>query len=239
MKTVKCALFCCIFAALFACNGNVKPLAKPARPTAESVRRLLGVMHFDEVVAQLLQNVDVSTRAAMAGVAEKQVVNAEQRRLFDELVEHMIGVLDYEYSWDHFGPVLITTIQAAYSQQDVGALLSIFESPAGQEVAAQLGLAAQDLVPGLMGRLDGIHQERQTMAEVLESRLASLISPSARDAFAAFANTAVGQDIVARTPAWHAQYEEQLVLLKADGVQRMQAIRDQYKERIKAASGVQ
>ena len=77
------------------------------------------------------------------------------------------------------------------------------------------------------------------MAEVLESRLASLISPSARDAFAAFANTAVGQDIVARTPAWHAQYEEQLVLLKADGVQRMQAIRDQYKERIKAASGVQ
>jgi hypothetical protein len=78
--------------------------------------------------AQLLQTVDASTRAAMAGVAEKREVNAEQRRLFDELVEHIVGVIDYEYSWDHFGPVMVATIQAAYSQQDVDALVTIFES---------------------------------------------------------------------------------------------------------------
>ena len=230
------ALLCCFITALSACSGNVKPVAQPARPTAKSVRTLLGVMHFDLAVTQFVQKGEASARTAIAGLAEKQPMNAEQRRIFDELKEQMVGVLDHEFSWDRFGPIVVTTIQEAYNQQDVDALVSIFESPAGQEAATQLELAAQDLASGFMRSSSGKLQERQTLSEGVETKLANRISPSAREAFAVFAKTAVGQDIVARTPAWQARYDEQVALLKADSVERLKALRENYTVRIKAAS---
>src|SRR5258707_737297 len=99
-----------LFILLRACSGNVKPVAQPARPSGDSVRALLAVIHWDVVVTQLVQQFVISARAAMAHLVQHQAMNPEQRRLFDELETNMVGVVEDEYSWDRLGPVMFETI---------------------------------------------------------------------------------------------------------------------------------
>lgn len=225
---------------LLACSGNVKPIAQPAPPSGDSVRALLGVMHLDAVVAQFVQQMGVSTRAAMAHLVQQQAMNPEQRRLFDELETHVVGVVEYEYSWDRMGPVMFHTIQAAYTQQDVDAMLSFFRSPAGREVVAQLPLTVQALTPETMGIWSENPQshERPRIEETLDKELAAHLSSSARDALAGFSSTPSGQNIMTRVPDFQKRFDEQLAMLTADATKRMQAAGDEYAARMRALGAV-
>jgi hypothetical protein len=42
-------------------------------------------MHFDVVVTQFIQRVEDATQLRVAALVEKQPMNEEQRRLFDEM----------------------------------------------------------------------------------------------------------------------------------------------------------
>jgi hypothetical protein len=121
------------------------------------------------------------------------------------------------------------TIQASLSQEDIRALVNIFESPAGRDAATQLELSAQDLVPGF---------DRQNMADTLEKGVTSRISPETRDALTAFAKTTTGRDVVARMPTCQVRYQGEVSQLAADAAQRIHVIRDEYKSRIRAAGVV-
>jgi hypothetical protein len=233
-------LYCFVSAAFFACSGNVKPVAQLARPTGDSVRALFGVMHLDVVVAQLDQQIGVSTRAVMAHLVQQQAMNAEQRRLFDELETNVVGLFEYEYSWDRLGLVMFNTVQAAYTQQDVDALLSFFKSAPGRDVVAQLPVAVQALTPEFILKEDKNPQSsgKSGVEETLNKELESHLSPSARDALAAFASSPSGRDFLARAPESQRLFQEQLAVLKADAEKRMHAALDQYQARMKALGAV-
>jgi uncharacterized protein len=223
---------------LLACSGNVKPITQPAPPSGDSVRALLGVMHLDAVVTQFVQQMGVSARVAMARLVRQQAMNPEQRRLFDELETNMVGVI--EYSWDRMGPVMFHTIQAAYTQQDVDAMLSFFKSPAGREVVAQLPLTVQALTPETMGIWIENSQSREKpgIVETLDKELAAHLSSSARDALAGFSSTASGKDIMTRVPDFEKRFDVQLARLRADATKRMQAAGDEYEARMRAVGAV-
>jgi uncharacterized protein len=231
-------LSCIISMALLACSGNVRPVARPMPPSTDSVSHLLTVMGFDLAVAQLVRKVDASTRAAMTGVLERRNINAEQRRVFDEMEDQVIGVIDYEFSWDRFGPVMIESIQAAYTQEDVDACTRFFQSPAGREISVQLPQAMQDLASEIMKTGDGNVQPEieQGMEVAMAKAIASQLSPSARNATAAFGKTPAGRDLVARMPEWEKQFDVHFAVLKADADRRMRAVRDEYIARIRATS---
>jgi uncharacterized protein len=231
-------LSCIISMALLACSGNVRPVARPMPPSTDSVSHLLTVMGFDLAVAQLVRKVDASTRAAMTGVLERRNINAEQRRVFDEMEDQVIGVIDYEFSWDRFGPVMIESIQAAYTQEDVDACTRFFQSPAGREISVQLPQAMQDLASEIMKTGDGNVQPEieQGMEAAMAKAIASQLSPSARNATAAFWKTPAGRDLVARMPEWEKQFDVHFAVLKADADRRMRAVRDEYIARIRATS---
>jgi hypothetical protein len=107
-----------------------------------------------------------------------------------------------------------------------------------REVATQLPLAMQAFSAEIVRQSPGTLQslDKQATDEFLKNELDSRVSAPTRDAMTAFTKTALGQDIVARLPEWHKRYDEQLALLKADAEKRMEAAREEFKERARAIS---
>jgi len=109
--------------------------------------------------------------------------------------------------------------------------------------AAQPATPTADSVRGLLKAMNFEAAETVLLREIsasinefLKKDLDSRVSAPTSDAMTAFAKTALGQDIVARLPQWHKHYDEQLALLKADAEKRMEAAREEFKERARAIS---
>jgi hypothetical protein len=98
MRLRRSALIGCLVWALFACSGHLKPVVLPVNQNTDSAATLLRAMHFDVAVTQFIQRVEDATRLKVAALVEKQPMNAEQRRLFDEMTDQLVGVIHFEYS---------------------------------------------------------------------------------------------------------------------------------------------
>jgi hypothetical protein len=236
-------LLCLVSMYMAGCNHATKSLSQAPPvdprgvPTTDSVKEFMRVMHFEELIAGLMEKVTVSVRTSMATIQTNQF-NAEQDRLFNEFKTKAIEVIGYEYGWARFEPRLVIVTQASYSQQDIDALIAFYRSEVGAAIVRQLPEVMQSFSAAIFDEWLRLFktQGREAAAERMKQDIGTSFRPSEVQEFVNFFASDIGRDIEQNQAEWRRQYDLQLGEIKDDAKKRLQELAADYMRRTKDAA---
>lgn len=141
-------------------------LAQEARPSDESLHRLLSAVHADRILDAYLKQMDTGMQAGMREVLKGQAPTARQQQIIDDMRTRMVAVLRESLSWDKLEPVILEIYRKNLTQVEVNDMLKFYESPTGRAVVDKLpaimqqsGQIVQGMVPSMVAKLQAISKE--------------------------------------------------------------------------------
>src|SRR5579864_3084503 len=157
--------------------------AQDAKPTEQSVKHLFEVMHTSRLVDSALGTMDSTMHAALEQALGGQKLNADQKKIRDDMQAKLISMMKEELNWSKLEPVMLEAYENNYSQKDVDALVKFYASPAGQSVADKMPLVNQQTsqlmqqrMRSLMPRI--VELEKDTAKRIKEAATPAPASPA-------------------------------------------------------------
>jgi uncharacterized protein len=159
-------IFVCLMATSTAFGqGTEVANSTEARPSAESVQRLLEVTQAQKVLQTITEQMD----AAFAGMVKRQVgdqqdLTPEQQKSLEARRKAAADMVSKLLSWDSMGPLYLKVYQETFTQAEVDGMLEFYSTPAGQAVIAKLPLAAKNTMSEMQQRVQEMMPKLQQMA---------------------------------------------------------------------------
>ena len=135
------------------------------RPTEDSVRQLLQIMHAKTVVGQMAKQMDTYFDTMLKQQVANKTLSAEDQKKVDEGRARMKELMGKVLSWDTMEPVYLTTYENSFSQSEIDSMIGFYGSPAGQAVIAKLPLAMQNAMGALQGQIKDLMPQIQQVAK--------------------------------------------------------------------------
>jgi hypothetical protein len=135
------------------------------RPTEDSVRQLLQVMHAKTVLSTIAAQMDTYFDNVLKQQVANKTLSAEDQKKVDEGRARMKELMGKVLSWDTMESVYLTTYENSFSQSEIDSMIGFYGSPAGQAVIAKLPLAMQNAMGAMQGQLKELIPQIQQVAK--------------------------------------------------------------------------
>ncbi len=77
--------------------------------------------------------------------AKKRQFTAEQRAVYDDMIDRMMGTMQAELSWQRMKPFYVKLYRDTFTQEEVNGILAIYGTPVGQAMLAKMPLLMQNM----------------------------------------------------------------------------------------------
>jgi uncharacterized protein len=132
----------CLLAALAVLA--LQPAFAQTQPSEKSVLQLLQVMHTHQIMDNASAQMDATVHNSMKLATQGQL-NPEQEKIREESQTKLMAIVKDELNWSTVEPLLVQAYQSTFTQEEVSAMLSFYDSPIGQSVGAKLPTVNQQL----------------------------------------------------------------------------------------------
>jgi uncharacterized protein len=152
-------------------------LAQGPQPSEKSVLQLLQVMHTHQIMDNASAQMDETMRNSMKQANQGQL-NPEQEKIREDSQAKLVAIIKDELNWSTIEPLLVQAYQGTFTQEEVNAMLSFYDSPIGQSVGAKLPTVNQQLTQLMQQRT------RELIPKIVEMQkdMAARIKAAASDA---------------------------------------------------------
>ena len=135
------------------------------RPSEDSVRQLLQVMHAKTIVEQISAQMDGYFSNIINQQLGNKTLSAEDQKKVDEGRARMKELMGKLLSWDSMEPIYLTTYENSFTQSEIDSMIGFYGSPAGQAVIAKLPLAMQNAMGAMQGQIKELIPQIQQVAK--------------------------------------------------------------------------
>ena len=135
------------------------------RPSEDSVRQLLQVMHAKTIVEQISAQMDGYFSNIINQQLGNKTLSAEDQKKVDEGRARMKELMGKLLSWDSMEPIYLTTYENSFTQSEIDSMIGFYGSPAGQAVISKLPLAMQNAMGAMQGQLKSLMPQIQQVAQ--------------------------------------------------------------------------
>lgn len=118
--------------------------AQSPQPSEKSVLQLLQMTHTHQIMDNASAQMDETMRNSMKQASQGQL-NPEQEKIREDSQAKLVAVIKDELNWSTIEPLLVQAYQGTFTQEEVNAMLSFYDSPIGQSVGAKLPTVNQQL----------------------------------------------------------------------------------------------
>lgn len=159
-------------AAVPAFSQDPAPVAAESRPTDESLRHLLEVMHVQKLLETMTSQIDSMMGNMIQKMLQGQSISPQQQQAIDTMRANMVALISEDFSWDVMEPLYVKVYQETFSQSEIDGMVSFYSSPTGQAVVDKLPLAMQNAMSAMQERvMKTLVPKLQQMAQDTAARI--------------------------------------------------------------------
>jgi hypothetical protein len=172
----------CVIATL-ALLGLQPAFAGDAKPTEESIRHLFATMGTSHLIDDMMGQMDKTMRASIRDGLQAQSLNAEQQKIFDDMMTKLMSMMKEQINWSAMEPLMIRVYRDTFTQQEVDAMVRFYSSPAGRSVSGKLPVAMQESMQLMQERMRSLiprigQLEKDTAQRLKEAADSPAAAPS-------------------------------------------------------------
>jgi uncharacterized protein len=145
----------CVVATL-ALLGLQPAFADDAKPTEESIKHLFETMGTSHLIDDMVGQMDKTMRASVREGMHGQTLNAEQQKIFDDMMTKLMSMMKEQIDWSAMEPLMVRVYRDTFTQQEVDAMVRFYSSPAGRSVSRKLPVAMQESMQLMHERMQGL-----------------------------------------------------------------------------------
>lgn len=145
------------------------------QPTEASILALMEVIHAEQNVASVEQQMTRMVQSSIDQASEGQELGPERREILDDMERRMLQLIHEETGWQRMKPDIVAIYRDAYSQEEIDAMLDFYGSPVGQSVIAKMPTVmrksmqvAQRQMMSVMPRIREIQKETLRQLQSLQ-----------------------------------------------------------------------
>lgn len=156
----------------------LQPAFAQTQPSEKSVLQLLQVMHTRQVMENAGAQMDETVHRSMK-LATQSELNAEQEKIRAESQDKLMTIIKEELNWATIEPLLVQAYQSTFTQEEVNAMLSFYDSPVGQSVGAKLPTVNQQMAQLMQQRTQDMLPKIMEVQKDMAARLKAAASAPA------------------------------------------------------------
>lgn len=133
----------------------------------EDIKRLIELMDMDAMIDSLY----VQMEGMMRNMAVEMNVREDERDIFDEYMQKMLGIMREDMSWAKMQPGIIDVYEDNFTQKEVDDMLAFYETETGQSLIKKMPLLMQESMKISQGMVQDVMPRIQQVATELQEKL--------------------------------------------------------------------
>ena len=152
-------------------------VAADSKPTEESVKQLLDIMNSRNLVDGATGQIESAMQASMKQWFAGRQPTPDQQKILDDMRLKTASIFKEQMNWEKIQPMLIDIYQRSFTQEEVNALISFYNSGPGKAVLAKMPAvnqnstkAIQDLMTPIIPKLQQLQQNTAAQLQALQPK---------------------------------------------------------------------
>jgi hypothetical protein len=144
-------------------------------PASEaSVKELLVVMQSKKMLEKTYENLEAMMKPALDQIKTGQPMNAQQRKIVDDIPVQMKALMQKELNWETMEPAMLAAYRQVFTEEEVRGMITFYQSPTGKVVVEKMPRVAQLTAASSQDRIKSMLPKlRQLMADMAEKMRAA------------------------------------------------------------------
>jgi hypothetical protein len=136
-----------------------------AKPTEESLRRLLEIMQARKLVDNIPKQVDAMFTTMIKQSLEGKALTTQQQQALDSMRDKVLQMMRDEFNWESMESLYLKVYADTFSQSEIDSMIGFYSSPAGHAVILKLPLAMQNSMAEMQKKMAAMMPKIQQMAK--------------------------------------------------------------------------
>ncbi len=151
-------------------------LSAPAAPASDqSIEKMMGVMHVQAMLDQMIKQMDDGIRGAMRqGLAQAmkgKEPSAAQKTKITEFQNKLSQMMKDELSYAKMKDVYLQVYRETFTQEEISSIIAFYSSPAGKAMIEKIPVAMQKASTLVQGRIGPMTEKIQGLMADFEKEL--------------------------------------------------------------------
>lgn len=117
--------------------------AQTQRPTSESIEKLLTLTKSEALYESSIDGMDGMMKDMMSQALGQQKVTPEQQKAIDQLPAKILALFKEDFKYALLKPIFIQIYSESFSQNEIDAMLTFYQTPAGTAVIDKMPIVMQ------------------------------------------------------------------------------------------------
>jgi len=139
--------------------------AQDSRPTEQSIKELLNVMHSSKLIDSAMAQVDSVMQNSMQQALAGEHLTADQQKILQHMRAKTAALLKDMLKWDTLEPTMIEVYRKSFTQHELDGMLAFYRSEAGQAVIAKLPTVMQQTMQAMQVRINELMPKLQQLQQ--------------------------------------------------------------------------
>jgi hypothetical protein len=140
-------------------------LADEASKNAK-IEEMIRLTHADRMIQQMTDQIKTMQAAQLS----KMDIPADERQAAGELQQKILALVSDRLSWDKAKPVFVKVYSDTFTEQEIGAIVEFYKSPAGQAMLEKMPLLIQRSMAVGQQLMGDLAPEIKRMTEELKQK---------------------------------------------------------------------
>jgi len=139
--------------------------AQDSRPTEQSIKELLNVMHSSKLIDSAMAQVDSVMQNSMQQALAGEHLTADQQKILQHMRAKTAALLKDMLKWGTLEPTMIEVYRKSFTQHELDGMLAFYRSEAGQAVIAKLPTVMQQTMQAMQVRINELMPKLQQLQQ--------------------------------------------------------------------------
>jgi hypothetical protein len=154
--------------------------AQAAKPTEESINKLLTVTQADKIMDAVRPQINNMMKNVEQQAAQGQTPSPADQKVIDKFHAKATSIMSSNLTMAKLKPMYIRVYSDSFTQEEINSLIAFYESPTGKMFTAKMPAVMQSLMAEMPKAMAPMMQEMQAAAKEMSEEMAALHKQGAK-----------------------------------------------------------